>query len=43
MVPKCTNGWKKTKGSDITYHRVGQVVQLKAFGCEISGGTTRES
>jgi hypothetical protein len=22
MVPKCTNGWKKTKGSDITYHRV---------------------
>ena len=22
MVPKCTNGWRKTKGSGITYHRV---------------------
>jgi hypothetical protein len=22
MVPKCTNGWEKTKASDITYHRV---------------------
>ena len=22
MVPKCTNGWQKTKGTDITYHRL---------------------
>lgn len=22
MAPKCTNGWKTTKGTSITYHRV---------------------
>ena len=22
MVPTCTNGWRKTKGTDITYHRL---------------------
>ena len=22
MVPNCTNGWRKTKGSNITYHRL---------------------
>ena len=22
MVPMCTNGWRKTKGTDISYHRL---------------------
>ena len=22
MVPQCSNGWRKTKGTDITYHRL---------------------
>lgn len=22
MVPLCTNGWRKTKGTDISYHRL---------------------
>ena len=22
MVPNCSNGWRKTKGTNITYHRV---------------------
>jgi hypothetical protein len=46
MVWKCANGWRKTKCSDRTYHRViidCQVIHLKAFGGEISGGTTRAS
>ena len=36
MVPQCSNGWRKTKGTDITYHRLPS-------GCEISRETTREN
>ena len=41
MVPKCTNGWRETKGSDMTYHRVPAQVTISFPEPAILGKETK--